>query len=123
MTSGDLLPFHRGEDIMLKSVVFPVAMGMALAVGGCAPRDEGPAPYVASEQVDRGCILSSSDKLRQVARIESSGGRALPAPDGKPMNRIVELDATNAGLKVTYVFACLYDARMGMAFASPMGRK
>jgi hypothetical protein len=52
-------------------------------------------------------------------RIESTDARVLVAPDSKPNHRVVELDAINARLPVTYVFVCV--ERNGYFGVSPMG--
>jgi hypothetical protein len=79
------------------------ALITAAALSACASRTET-YEVVDAAEIDKGCILSASDKLRQLIHVEAADGRALPAPDGKPNHRVVELDATNVKIKVTYVF-------------------
>lgn len=76
-----------------------------------------------SDQLDKSCILSASDRLRRLNGLSAADGRALGSPSGKPEERIVELDATNAGLKVTYMFLCVYDTKLQIAHTRAMGRK
>lgn len=107
---------------MRKIAVFIVL----LAQGACAATANSPTPSAAlpaADQIEKSCILASSDRLRRLNGLSASDGRALPSPSGKPQERLVELDTVNAGMKVTYLFACLYDARTSAAFAKGVGRK
>lgn len=96
---------------------------LAATVAACVDNSPPPVLSVSSSEVDRACVLASSDKLRALSRLEAKDGKAFEAPDGDASHRVVELNTTNAGLQVTYVFACMYDPRQSMAFASPMGRR
>jgi hypothetical protein len=76
--------------------------------------------------VDRASILSASADLRRLLKVEPTAGRALPL--GPPLAaqcsgecRLVELDTTEVGMKVTYTFLCLTTGRMTLC--QPLGRK
>ena len=100
------------------------AIALAMTLGACGAPE--PAPYIASEEIDRSCVIAASDKLRMVRRLEASDGRAMPSPsgpNGSYQYRMVELDAVSAGQKVTYVFACVLDPRSGMVTAGLAGHK
>lgn len=108
---------------MKKSFATLAFVALTACNSGSGPSNSATAALPNPDQIDKSCVLSASDRLRKLNGLSAADGRALPPPTGKAGERIVELDATNAGMKVTYVFACLYDPRTSMAFSSPMGRK
>jgi hypothetical protein len=90
----------------------------AALLSACGSRE--PETYLSAAEIDKGCILTASDRLRQIIHLDANEARALPSPTGMDA-RLVELDATNMKMSVTYVFFCL--SRHGYFSASPMGRK
>jgi hypothetical protein len=106
----------------------------AVALSACGNNDEvRPVPIgevmsalgVPDAGVDRGCILSAADELRRLTRLEAADGRALPSPVARSgvQSRLIELDTTNVGMKVTYVFACSVSNKTGYTVVSPLGHK
>jgi len=97
-----------------------------LVLGGCAQNHQRPATTsLTNEQVDRACILQAGSDLQRILHLEATGGRALPPPAGMKnpspaTDRLVELDTTSVGQKVTYSFLCSTNAS-GTAFTSPLG--
>ena len=77
------------------------------------------------EEVDDSCILAADEELWELTQLKGEG-RALPAPLGEGSDpaseRIVEIDTTDAGSAVTYVFACVVDEQ-GEAATEALGRR
>lgn len=76
------------------------------------------------EEVDDACILAADEELWELSRLKGEG-RALPAPPGEggdpATERIVEIDTTDAGSPVTYMFACV--VADGEAATETLGRR
>lgn len=104
----------------------PALCLLAVTLGGCVQNQQRPVTTTLTrEQVDRACILQAGSDLRYGMRLEATDGRALPPPAGMTSpnpatDRLVELDTTTVGQKVTYSFLCRTDAS-GRAFTSPLG--
>ena len=100
------------------------------SLAACSGQQEPSRPIVtlSPKEVDQACILSAGDELRRQARLEGRKGRALPAPPApgagggdRAGERLVEIEATDTGLPVTYVFACVVED--GQAYVRLVGRK
>lgn len=74
-------------------------------------------------ELDRASIIGASLKLKSLANIDAIEGRALPPPPPAPPAywRLVELDAMQAGMEVTFVFLCI--SANGYTDCTPRGRK
>lgn len=105
--------------------VLPAALCGSIVIFGWVQAVSAMSP----EEIDRACILQAGNDLRRLVRLEATAGRAFPWDPSRAggkgnavTDRVVELDTTNVGMPVTYMFACLTDDR-GRAFTSPLGRK
>jgi hypothetical protein len=94
------------------------------ALAACVAAGPAPPAFSASpEQVDRGCQIAATDKLKAALGVDGEATRALPPPAGSRrsgfgQDREVEVDA---GMRVTYVFACVFTD--SGTFVAPVGHR
>src|SRR3954447_16183239 len=108
-----------------KVLVMRAKLMASIRVAGLAVMTTTSTAYATSPaEIGRNCQIAAADELHQTLGIEGTASRVLSPEKGlksQPNSRLIEIDTTRAGLKVTYVFACFFADNQ--AFVSLAGHR